>query len=210
MSAGRGTPRVNNVINTLPDVSRVEPAGPASSSLRLNGLASSPYQYTWFPTRAAPLALLQTGVLYTDDDGVDEFPIPLGTTRGSILGTYTGEAGVGGHVGITLLWGTSHTPIYFVVNGFTQSGSSIIVEHFVEEMTFPARTDNTPFAFRIPFWVPTIDDVDDGSLDLETPYIPVQISVKELQGGVTPSSSNVLINSISVENFGQAMPVSVM
>jgi hypothetical protein len=85
-----------------------------------------------------------------------------------------------------------------------------LVSKYVEEATFPARADNTAFNFRLPFWIPPVGDVQDGTTDLETPYVPIQLLVREAQVGVTPSASSVLIRRITVENYGQAMPAARM
>lgn len=214
--AGRGTARVPAFQGPLPDTGRIQPAADAASSLKVYGVTSAPYSFSWFPTRETPLALVQTGVLYTDGDGRDEFLIPLGAIRGAIEGQYVGENAVGGRLGLVILWGTNHIPISLVVNvpGLTFPSAAdpnqVQVSKYVEEMTFPARTNNTAFNFRLPFWIPTIGDVNDGSGDIETPYIPIQLLVREAQPGVTPSSSTVLINQITVENYGQAMPAARM
>jgi hypothetical protein len=214
--SGRGTARVPAFQGDVPDTISVEPDSGAASSLKVHGVTNALYSYTWLPTRSAPLPLIQTGVLYEDDDSVDTFPVPLGAIRGAIQGQYTGESGVGGRLGLVLLWGTFNVPVSLVVNvpGLTFPSAAnlneVQVSKYVEEASFPARTDDTPFNFRIPFWVPTVGDVEDGLSNLETPYIPIQILVREAQVGVTPSSSSVRISRITVENYGQAMPVARM
>lgn len=208
--SGRGTARVPAFQGPLPDIGIVQPAADAASSLEVYGVTSAPYNYSWLPGRATPMTLGQTGALYTDDDGLDEFPIPLGAIRGAVQGRYTGETGVGGRLGLTILWGALHIPISLVVNvpGLTfpspADPNQVLVSKYVEEATFPARTNNTPFNFRLPFWIPPVGDVEAG------PYVPIQLLVREAQVGVTPNTSSVLINRITVENYGQAMPAARM
>ena len=214
--SGRGTARVPPYQGLSPDTARIEPASGDATTLKVYEVTNAPYSLVWSPSRATPLALLQTGILYQDDAGTDTFPIPLGAVRGSIQGQYVGEAAVGGRLGVVLLWGTQNIPVSLVVNipGLTfpsaANPNEVQVSKSVEESSFPARTDNTAFNFLLPFWVPTVGDIDDGAQDLDTPYIPLQLLVREAQAGVTPSSSSVLITKISVENFGQVMPVARM
>lgn len=216
MSAGRGTPRVPPFQGALPVVSRVSPSPP--STITVVGVSDALFNFSYLPFRSTPFALNQTVANYADANGVEEFFVPLGAIRGSIRGTYTGETGVGGRVGISLFWGDSGFSI--ATSSVVDVGSltfpsaadpnQVIVPRYVEEMTFPNRTDDTPFIFRIPFWIPTIGDISDGSQSLESPFIPVRIGVREAQVGVTPGSSSIENVLLTVENYGQAMPASRM
>lgn len=214
MSAGRGSPRIPPFEGNLPDTVAVDPVSP--SSIAVVGVTSAPYNYNFTPFRTTVFPLNQTAAPYADDNGLTSFDIPLGAIRGTIRGTYKGETGVGGRLGITLLWGLSRVAVSSIVNvpGLTfpspADPNQVIVSRYVEEMSFPARTNDVDFAFRLPFWVPTIDDYSAGAQNLDTPFIPVEISVREAQVGVTPGSSSVTSIQLTVENYGQAMPASRM
>lgn len=190
--AGRGTPRVNPVIQAPPDPQDF----PA--------MVVTNIPWGWWH---AEKTLDQGPVLLTSNyQGYDAggTSIPLGATRGSLVGVYTpGE--VGGFPVFQLTWGLFDLRAYRISDldnvdypGAGTDGQGAESPVFGEAFALPASLDTEAVHFILPFWVPPAPR-------LSFPAIQFRVGVKE---GSVGAPGTLEITTIISENFGEAQGVA--
>ena len=190
--AGRGTPRVSPVTQA-----------PPSEQLTADLVVTSVPWAWWHAGKTlnvAPQVLAATYVAYP----IGGLSIPLGATRGSLVGTYTPDM-AGGFPVFQFNWDVLGTRAYRIANvaaitfpGADTEQQSAQEPVFGEAFALPPSPDTNAITFLLPFWVPPVPKLSSAAAVVLRP---------EVREGSANNGTVDLVTAV-YENFGEAQGVA--